>query len=458
MTEMPRFGLRDFLLLLLVLAVAAAARVGYFLYSLEDPAGPPPLAAQGPLNPARAGTESKGWGWWRTAAHFFEVNDNEPNKGEETAHIAPGYPWLVGSLAGKEGDARLAPDQTVVVLRWAQCALGALTAGLYFFFARRAFRSVLVGTLAGLFCALHPFWVINTLEFNDGVLASFLLGLALATGARASQEGDAFASLLYGLALAGLVLVRAALLPFAVVACLWFLLRCRKVQRGWLCALLTFLGFANGLAPLTVRNFRVFHEIVPVADSMYVHLWMGVNAEADGGPQDEKTLRKTLGPEASRAVLAEKNQSKRYNMLAWNVLERGQEDPADVLHKRLRAGLCFVFGRAWLDHGRLVWVQPRVAEDYPGILPGTLLGMLVLSVLGWRWTYGWRFTAMPSSLAVLWIPLPYILSHAEELSGPRLPLDGVLLCYSAFALLCLVPGIGGRLLRGADAGPQTEGG
>ena len=50
---------------------------------------------------------------------------------------------------------------------------------------------------------------------------------------------------------------------------------------------------------------------------------------------------------------------------------------------------------------------------------------------------------------VIWIPLPYILSHAAEFSGPRLPLDGVLLCYSAFALLCLVPGLGGWLLRGA---------
>src|SRR5579872_1211220 len=102
MTEMPRFGLRDILLLLLVLAVAAGARVGYFLYALEDRAGPAPLAVQGPLNPARAGAEDKGWGWWRTAAHFFEVKEDEPNRGEETAHIAPGYPWLVGSLAGKE--------------------------------------------------------------------------------------------------------------------------------------------------------------------------------------------------------------------------------------------------------------------------------------------------------------------------------------------------------------------
>ena len=32
-----------------------------------------------------------------------------------------------------------------------------------------------VSALAGLFCAFHPFWVVNVAELNDGVLTSFLL-------------------------------------------------------------------------------------------------------------------------------------------------------------------------------------------------------------------------------------------------------------------------------------------
>src|SRR5438105_565379 len=83
-----------------------------------------------------------------------------------------------------------------------------------------------------------------------------------------------------------LPLVRAALLPFAVVAVLWFLVRCRTLKRGWLCALLAFLGFANGLAAWTVRNFQTFHDAVPIADSTYLHLWIGNNPLATGGPQD----------------------------------------------------------------------------------------------------------------------------------------------------------------------------
>jgi hypothetical protein len=48
---------------------------------------------------------------------------------------------------------------------------------------------------------------------------------------------------------------------------------------------------------------------------------------------------------------------------------------------------------------------------------------------------------------VLFIPLPYLLSHAELLSGPRLPLDGVLLCFAGFAAPPLIPGFGRDLRR-----------
>ena len=93
-----------------------------------------------------------------------------------------------------------------------------------------------------------------------------------------------------------------------------------------------------------------------------------------------------------------------------------------------------------------------LAASYPAILYGCLLGMLALGLLVWRWTYGWRAQAMPSSLALIWVPLPYVLSHAEALQGPRLPLDGILLCYAAFALIYLIPLIGSVLWPG----PSTQ--
>jgi hypothetical protein len=59
---------------------------------------------------------------------------------------------------------------------------------------------------------------------------------------------------------------------------------------------------------------------------------------------------------------------------------------------------------------------------------------------------------------MIWVPIPFILAHGGELSGPRLPLDGVLLCYAAFALVCLIPGLNGHLLDAPDAGRGVESG
>src|SRR5262249_12862880 len=127
------------------------------------------------------------------------------------------------------------------------------------------------------------------------------------------------------------------------------------------------------------------------------------------------------------------------------------------------AALAFFVGERWLRDGTLAEVvsgegdlPEGLAGSYPAVLQGTLLALLVLGLLGWRWTYGWRWEAMPSSLALVWIPLPYFLAHAEALSGPRLPLDGVLLSYAAFALVCLIPGVGALLFEGGEGPPRTE--
>jgi hypothetical protein len=406
--EMRRFGLMDFIGLLVVLAGAAGARFWY----LSDPAE----------NATRTPVQVQA--------------DPLPDLKEPTADTSPGYPALV-SLAAEN------IDDWQSVVRWAQCGLGTLTAGFYFLFARRAFRSLFVGTLAGLFCAFYPFWIINTAELNDGVLTTFLLAACLFLAARASQAGGAGSSLLYGLGLAGLSLVRAALLPFAVVALLWFLLRCRRLKRGWLYALLAFLGFVNGLVPWTMRNFQTEGDLIPIVNSTYWHLWVGNHPSADGGPIDQ-----AAGEANRRAALPTKPApARRYDDLAHEVVDNVRDDPGAAVQRRISAGLYFVFGADWFRKHHTICAGD---QDYADLLTGVLLGMLLLAFLGWRWTYGWRRLSMPSSLAVIWIPLPYFLGHAEALSGPRLPLDGVLLCYAAVALTCLLPRIGWFMLQGPD--------
>ena len=455
-----RFGPADLILLLVIVLVAAGSRVWYLSVCADSARKEGPLQVQDapPMHTEAAANELDALVRNLKEQHQFAGPAPLARGEEPTAHTAPGYALF---LAGLE----LLPFHwtTDRAARWIQAGLGTLAAACYFLFALRAFGNLWVAALTGLLCALHPFWIINTAEVNDGVLASFLLALCLFLAVRAGQSGGPISSLVYGLALAALALVRAPLLPFAIIGLLWFLLRCRTVRRGWLCALLAFLGFANGLGPWIIRDYKAFGEFIPVADSTYLHLWAGNNPRSNGGPQTDATMLQALAEargEDAKALADEWSglgQKQRYDRFAAEVLKQVQNDPAGTLRRRLQAGLDFLFGEEWFKRG-VLWNSSRepaempnwLATSYPVFLYASLLGMLTLGLLGWRWTYGWRSEAMPSSMALIWVPLPYLLSHGEALQGPRLPLDGILLCYAAFVIVYLIPPIGATLWHGTE--------
>lgn len=437
MNKMPAFHAGTLFALFLVMSVAGFARVGYLTLCADQGRLGPGLVVQGdsPDDNVAANLVAHGW--------FGAVAPLSPGE-EATAHVAPGPAYIARAAAWMF-------DHPEPMLRWLHAGLGILTAGCYFLFARRAFHSTLIGTLAGLLVALDPFAILNTAELGDGVLASFMLAICLALGARAAQEGGAFTSLVFGLALAGLALVRAACLPFAVVALLWFLWQCRRFPLGWFAGILALLGFANGLVPWSLRNYQLFERPVPIADSTYWHLWIGNNPQATGSELDPDAALASLPEERKKELRDEPNQARRYNMLARDVWDEIREHPTETIDRRIKALIAYFFGGNWIKDGRLSATVPSgdavapapgwLTENVELVLHGWLVAMLVLALLGWRWSYPWRRQGRLAVIAALWLPLPYILSHAERLSGPRLPLDGVLLCFAACALLAFVPGV-----------------
>lgn len=460
------FDLTDVFLLVVVLGIAAAARVGYMLQFADGGAAPGPLAVQdaSPLLDLPSQAEMprheqdalvhnlEHHGWFGSLAPFA-------GKEEATAHVSPGYPWLLAGLL-RVTDLEELPS----LVRWLQVGAGILTAGLYFLIGLFVFRSRLVGVLAGILTAVHPFWIVNTTALNDGTFASFLLALSLFLGIAASARGGAVASLLFGLSIAGLALLRAGLLPFCFVAMLWFLWRTRQLERGWLCAILAFLGFANGLAPWVIRNFQVYGEPVPLVSSAYYHVWMGNNPHATGGTLKEQKLLDALaesrqvGPEKLRSDLAAQSQPARYRSLSRDVAAEWQRDPASSLQRRLAATWYFLFSES-LALGQGV-AEPIPDKEIsppdwytsvaPTVLTASVLAMIVLALMAWRSAYSWREPARLLTIALIWIPLPYMLSHAEQLHGPRLPLDGVLLTFGAFVLACLWPPTAKVLMAGPE--------
>jgi hypothetical protein len=471
------FNLTDFIAFLLLVAAAAGVRVWYLSVAADNALDEGPIRVQdaqpyasGPdvSAPIRGhGSPSELDVLVNNLKERYQFKSRPPfgQMEQETAHVAPGYPFFL-SLLERLGDDSARTDQ---VARRIQAGLGAFSVGLYYLIAIVAFRSRLVGLLTGLFCTFHPFWIANTATIDDGVLASFLLALCLFIGMRGAMVGGALPSLIYGLALAALALVRAALLPFAFAGLLWFLIRCRSLPRGWLCGLLAFLGFVNGLAPWSMRNWNQFHEVVPIVNSHHLHLWMGNNPNATGGPMTEAEMVQSMGgttddPDSKAWEIAHATRQKdRYGLLGVEALGQIKNNPGAFMRRRLWAGLCFFLGESFLNDPAS-WVESKLlrspgkfdplpgwlGESLPLAFYGTTFGMLALGLLGWRWTHARRQEGRLLALASIFPPLPYILSHAENLVGPRLPLDGVLLTYAAFALACVVPGAAFKLLHGHE--------
>jgi hypothetical protein len=247
------------------------------------------------------------------------------------------------------------------------------------------------------------------------------------------------------------------------VTLLWFVARCRFVRRGWLCAMLATLGLLNALLPWTFRNYRLFGEVTPIVSSAPFHLWVGNNPQATGADLDESTILASLAEaRGSTKQDVEKNigalpQKARYDQLVADVRADVERHPAETIRRRLLAGIYFWFGESWFKNPRCWEVESASSIEAPGyfvgnanaILNGVLLFMIIFGLVGWRWTSKESLQSMPTALALFWFPVPYIVGHASALVGPRLPLDGLILCYAAFAMACLLRPYRSGLLRTA---------
>jgi hypothetical protein len=373
-----------------------------------------------------------------------------PDKDEATAHVAPLYPLFRAGIEKLATDYKdSVPATPVAAVRWVQLLLGGLTCLCYYIVAWRAFgQHQLLALLVGLVAAFYPYWIINTAELEDGVLATFLLSWSLSLGVRVGNRGGVIRGFLLGVVLAALALTRASLLPFAIIVQLWFFLRCRSVPSGWVAAFLCLIGFLGGLAPWAYHCFTVFKQPIPIVNSAWLDTWVGNNSGTDGGPY-QWSMKKRLDPALAKK-LEDAPVTERYALLADAVTTEIIEKPADTAKRRLRAGLQFLFGTPTMT-GTLFWPGDKTTPAPLWLRPVLLLSLVAIyafALLGWRWSYGWKQQSSPLALAIFWVPLPYLLTHADQLHASRLPWDGVLIVLAVLGLLSLLPYLGSRLLRG----------
>lgn len=456
-TNVPRSNLLTYLMGLLVLVAALGIRI-YYLHEYQVIAQPgaqtwqvqgrgvvlqPPDVTE--LDQLVANLKQYG-----IPDGFKCLTPLGPEKEETTAHRAPLYPVFRAVLetgADKVSDyITLKPFE---VVRYVQAVLGALTCLLYYMIAWRAFgHLLLLALLVGLVTAAYPFWVINVGELEDGTLTSFLLAWSLYLGLSAGQQGGTVRGLFMGLVLAALSLTRAALLPLAIVIQLWYCLRCRRVSSGAMSAILMLIGFAGGMAPWIYHGYQTFQTPVPVITTAWFHLWVGNNSASDGADY-QWSMKKRLDP-ALLTKLAQTPQQDRYALLAETVATEVIEKPWEAVNHRLKAAMQFLFGTNTRSTAMFWPGNPgQTPPDWlRPVLMASLMAMFALALLGWRWSFAWKYSSAPLSLAIFWLPIPYLLSHAGTMHSARLPLDGVILVLACIGYLGIHPIIGRKLLQG----------
>src|SRR5262249_50462418 len=141
-----------------------------------------------------------------------------------------------------------------------------------------------VGFVAGILAAVsHHLSYYSNLVLPDSLAAlPILLAVYLLVLARRLRANRLAAYILAGSLFGAATWLRANLLlmgPLVAVIIMFAAAeRRREIGQAWLIALLPFLV----IAPITIRNYLVFHQFVPISENMGIVLWEGIG-DAGGG-------------------------------------------------------------------------------------------------------------------------------------------------------------------------------
>lgn len=194
------------------------------------------------------------------AARVLVETGRYPDRTDALFFRAPGYPvFLAAVTLGHPERVALAKVAGAAAASCVPLLLAALSARL---FGRRG-----IAIATGLAAAVHPSFVLLAADIHsETIFLPVLLAAAYLLLAAVDRPSTSLA-LGAGVLLAAAALVRPsalALAPF-LLGPLWdrrYPLR----ARGHLAAA-ALLGFVGALAPWTVRNALLFHELIPVSDS-----------------------------------------------------------------------------------------------------------------------------------------------------------------------------------------------
>jgi 4-amino-4-deoxy-L-arabinose transferase-like glycosyltransferase len=338
--------------------------------------------------------------------------------------MTPVYPYIVAGVFKVFG---VYSTTSALVLLSLNALLSALVCVAVFLIARVSFgdKTAKWSAWAWAFCPYGIYFPVERIW--ETWLATLLLCLLFLITLYLDNENRlsrwAGFGALWGLA----ALTSPAMLSVLPFLAFWVIYQRHRVGRRWfLVNLVAALAFFAVIAPWFVRNYRVFHRVVPFRDNMGLVLRLGTKGNTSYWGTYE------LGPW--------------HNDAEWNeFLELGELGYMD--HKKQQA---VEFIRA--NPGWYVWTAFRRAvflwtgywsldRDYlkeepldpPNIFFATSLTVLALLGLRRAWQADWR-GALPYALVLFSFPLIYYITSPEAYY--RRPIDPF---FVILAVVALVP-------------------
>jgi hypothetical protein len=178
--------------------------------------------------------------------------------------------------------------------------------------ARALFGSEVIAVLVGIGMALHPVFIFSVATYH--ALNVYILLLLIVFDLTLSTRRQTYAlSVLVGV-LAGIaVLIRTEYLVLVGAVMLGSLITHRQWKMTAVAAVAAFVV----IAPWTVRNYAVFHRLIPVANSDGYALYKGFNPEAYGSGKwvdDNHVAERLLGRELDAVPLDRNYENARDNI------------------------------------------------------------------------------------------------------------------------------------------------
>lgn len=320
-----------------------------------------------------------------------------------TAVIPPVYAYLLAGIFRLFGTYTPASIVTALTLN---SLFSALTCIPVFFLARR-WLNERAAKWAGWGWAFSPYGIYYGADWAWSTCLVTLLLALIFLWAVALEESDTAAEWLGFGALSGVAtLAEPVVLSVVPFLALWTCMRRWRQNKRWLSpAMAAIVGAVVIIAPWVLRNYRTFHEFIPIRSGFGLELYIGNSADS------LHWVDRSLHPNHSDAELTEYEQLGETAYMARKARQAKQyirEHPAQYVYRVMRR-IIYMWTGFWSFDRRYLSEEPL---DLPNIFLSTVLTITALGGLR-------DLCRVNEALSVRFVivfaffPLVYYFSHPE---------------------------------------------